>query len=218
MSQSLQAYVTDPTSCAIDRAPIAAPMPPPRAQKHHEKAVARCAKSTVEFTRSAATRHPRAGRPSPRSRRSSAGRILREAAISSTSSPRPSARRHSARRDSACSTSPRRRARSPRSRRAGAASSCCRRRCARSGTGRIRLRRRWLLAVFGRVGDGRTRASMLVPLRGREVRSRRCIRPRRRALAGESGERRRRRARVRSLQSSCVLSVSRLRRRRHTHR
>ena len=48
MSQSLQAYVTDPTSCAIDRAPIAAPMPTPRAQKHHEKAVARCAKSTVE--------------------------------------------------------------------------------------------------------------------------------------------------------------------------
>ena len=53
MSQSLQAYVTDPTSCAIDRATnIVAPVPPPRAQKHHEKAVARCAKSTVEFTRS----------------------------------------------------------------------------------------------------------------------------------------------------------------------
>ena len=52
MSQSLQAYVTDPTSCAIDRATnIVAPVPPPRAQKHHEKAVARCAKSTVEFTR-----------------------------------------------------------------------------------------------------------------------------------------------------------------------
>ena len=50
MSQSLQAYVTDPTSCAIDRAPIAAPIPTPRAQKHHEKAVARCAKSTLEFT------------------------------------------------------------------------------------------------------------------------------------------------------------------------
>ena len=55
MSQSLQTYVTDPTSCAIDRAPIAAPMPTPRAQKHHEKAVARCAKSTFEFTRSTYT-------------------------------------------------------------------------------------------------------------------------------------------------------------------
>ena len=56
MSQSLQAYVTDPTACAIDHAAnIVAPVPPPRAQKHHEKAVARCAKSTVEFTRSADT-------------------------------------------------------------------------------------------------------------------------------------------------------------------
>ena len=55
-SLSLQTYVTDPTVCAIDRAAnIVATAPTHRAQKHHEKAVARCAKSTVEFTRSADT-------------------------------------------------------------------------------------------------------------------------------------------------------------------
>ena len=114
-----------PYACTVDRA--IGSVPPPQAQKHHEKAVARAVdrgihgrrQATLELVVLRLARGVRA-----------LGAFFGKRRFEHFS-PRPSVRRHAARRGWR-SRSPRRRARSPRSRRAGAASSCCRRRCARS--------------------------------------------------------------------------------------